>query len=99
MPDTAECQQTPLPDRRAQVLTETDRHAIAAIVVELMQAHGCRFADVPPEELRQAVKTVMVTRRAAFWAGMVFAGAVMTAFASGVCWILWHGFKAATQAK
>lgn len=82
------------PERRAAVITETDRHAIASIVVELMHQHRCRFKDVSEQELKDSIKIVLASRRVAFWAGALFVGSLITAFAGGVVWFVVEGFKA-----
>lgn len=85
-------------ERRHSVLTETDLHAIARVVAATLPQHQCRFEDIDAKDLEMAVTTVLATRRAAFWAGATFAGAMLVIAAGGCVWLLKEAVKAALRA-
>ncbi len=62
--------------------------------------NACQVFD--PETIlgiKAAVKTFNSIRSFAWWAGAIVGGTILTAFASGVAWVLWEGFKVAVKTK
>lgn len=86
-------------ERRHAVLTEQDYERIAQHVARLSQPHVCTFSPQEIVDVREAARTVIMTKRMAFRMGVAFALALVAAAASGFAWVLWSGTKAALKAQ
>lgn len=86
-------------EARHTVLTEEDYRRIADRVAASIASHHCQFTAKEVADIKDAARDVMMTKRIAFKMGVAFACALVAVAASGVAWVLWHGFKEAVAAK
>ena len=76
-------------ERRHRVLTDAD---LDAIVTKIAAHHACQFTAEERAAIRDSVKVVAASKRAAFWIGMIFMGSLITVAAGAFAIMMWKGF-------